>query len=153
MMHKEVACKGIIDQSGSLDSGFGIIRGRQHVLAGSKLLKAISRRLVGVQVGRGASKDHLTVVLPNMEDIVNSRVKNDVVGSVNHLGEAKDVGDVIGITLDFAKSWDLSFECQSTGASVGVHGCGLLGWANVLNEVWVADSPVNARARVWKKDI
>ena len=68
-MHKEMVCEGIIDQSGGLDSGFGKIRGREHVLARGKLLKVMSRRLVGVQIGRGASKDCLTVVLPNVEGI------------------------------------------------------------------------------------
>jgi len=59
------------------------------------LLKVVSSRLVGAQVGRGASEDCLTVVLPNMEGVVNSRVESDVIGSVNHLGEAKDVCYVI----------------------------------------------------------
>jgi len=140
--------KGVINQSGSLDSGFGFIRWRQHVLAGGKLLKVVSSGLVGIQVGRGASKDRLTVVLPNMEGIVNSRVEIDAVGCVNCLGEAKDVDDVIRIVTNLAKGWDLSFKVQSAGASVGVHGDGLLGWANVSNEVWVADSPINAGARV-----
>jgi len=130
-VHKEIVCEGIIDQSGGLDSGFGNIRGRQHVLAGSQLLKVMSRRLVGVQIGRGASKDCLTVVVPNVEGIVNSRVESDIICSVNHLGEAKDVGDVIGIIVDFAEGWDLSFEVQSASASVGMHGYGSLGWANV----------------------
>jgi len=106
-----------------------------------------------MQVGRGVSKGRLTVGLPNMEGIVNLRVESDAVCSINHLGEAKDVGYVIGITAIFAKGWDLSFKCQSTGTSIGVHGDGSLGWANILNKVWVADSPVNARARVQKKDI
>jgi hypothetical protein len=141
-------CEGIIDQSGGLDSGFGKIRGREHVLARSKLLKVMSRRLVGVQIGRGASKDCLTVVLPNVEGIVNSRVESDIICSVNHLGEAKDVGDMIGIIVNFAKGWDLSFEGQSSSASVSVHGYGSLGWANVANKVWITDCPVNARARV-----
>jgi len=96
----------------------------------------------------GTSEDCLTLVLPKMESIVNLRVESDVVGSVNHLGEAKDVGYVIGIIVNFAEGWDLSFEVQSTGASVGVHDNGSLGWANVSNKVWVADSPVNAGARV-----
>jgi len=58
--------------------------------------------------------------------------------------KAKDVGDVIGIIVDFAEGWNLSFECQSAGASVGVHGDGSLGCANVSNKVWVADCSVNA---------
>jgi len=85
-VHKEMVCEGIINQSGSLDSRFGIIQGRWHVLAASKLLKVMSRRLVGAQIGRGASEDRLTVVLPNVEGIVNSRVESDVVCSVYHLG-------------------------------------------------------------------
>jgi len=56
--------------------------------------------------------------------------------------------NVIRIVVNFAEGWDLSFEVQSAGASVGVHGDGSLGWANVPNKVWVADSPVNAGARV-----
>ena len=112
------------------------------------MLKVMSRRLVGVQIGRGASEDRLMVVLPNVEGIINSRVESDVVCSVNRLGKAKDVGDVIGIIVDFAEGGDLSFECQSTGTSVGVHGYRSIGWANVSNKVWVTDSPVNARARV-----
>ena len=99
------------------------------------------------------SKDRLTVILPNVEGIVNLRVESDAVCTVNHLGKAKDVGDVIGIIVDFAEGRDLGFEVQSMGASVGVHGYGSFGWANVSNEVRVADSPVNARARVEKKDI
>jgi len=55
---------------------------------------------------------------------------------------------VIGIVANFAEGWDLSFEVQSAGTSVGVHGDGSLGWANVSNKVWVADSPTNAGARV-----
>jgi len=112
------------------------------------LPKVVSSRLEGIQVGRGVSKDHLTVVLPNMEGIVNLRVESDVICSVNHLGEAKDVGDMIGIIVNFAEGWNLCFEVQSAGTSVGVHGDGSLGWANVSDKVWVADSPVNARARV-----
>jgi len=84
----------------------------------------------------------------SFQGIINSRVEHDVVGSVNHLGEAKDVGYVIGIVANFTEGWDLSFEVQSAGASVGVHGDGLLGWANVANEVWVADSAIDAVARV-----
>jgi len=101
-----------------------------------------------MQVGRGASKDCLAIVLPNMEGIVNSGVESDIVGSVNHLGEAKDVGNMIRIVVNFAKDWDLSFEVQGAGASVGVHGYGVLGGANVSNKVWVADCAVNAGARV-----
>jgi len=82
------------------------------MFASGNLLKAVSSRLVGVQVGRGASEDCLAIVLPNME------------GS-----------DVIRIAANFAEGWDLSFEVQSAGASVGVHGYGPLGWANVSNKV------------------
>jgi len=114
----------------------------------SKLPKAMSRRLVGAQIGRGASENGLTVVFPNVESIVNSRVESDTICSVNHLGEAKDVGDVIGIIVNFAEGWDLSFEGQSASASIGVHGYGSLGWVNVSNEVWITDCAVNARARV-----
>jgi len=103
---------------------------------------------VGIQVGRGASQDRLAIVLPNMEGIVNSRVESDIVGRVNHLGEAKDVGDVIRIIVNFDEGWDLCFEVQSMGASVGVHGYGTLGGSNVSNKVWVADCAVNAGARV-----
>jgi len=81
--------RGIINQSGSLDSGFGIIQGRWHVLARSNLLKVMSRRLVGAQIGCGASEDCLTVVLPNVEGIVNSRVESDTVCSINHLQLAR----------------------------------------------------------------
>ena len=94
------------------------------------------------------SEDRLPIVLPNMEGIVNSRVKSDIISCVNHLGEAKDVGDVIRIIVNFTKGRDLCFEVQSTGASVGVHGYGSLGGANVSNEVWVVDCALNAGARV-----
>jgi len=79
-----------------------------------------------------------------MEGIVNARVESDAVGSVNHLGKAKDVGDVIRIVINFAEGWNLSFEVQSAGASVGVHGDGPLGRANVSNKVWVADCAICA---------
>jgi len=83
-----------------------------------------------------------------MEGILHLRVECDVVVSVNHLGEAKDVGYVIGIVVNFAKGWDLSFKVQRVGTSIGVHGDGWLGWENVSNKVSVEDSAVNAGARV-----
>jgi len=104
--------------------------------------------LVSVQVGWGVSKDRLVTVLPNMEGIINSRIEGDVVSSVNHLGEAKDVGDVIRIIVNFAESWDLSFEVKSMGASISVHGYGQLGGANVSYKVWVDDYAIYAGARV-----
>jgi len=82
-VHEEMACEGIINQSGSLDSGSESSGG-----GGMFLLEAScsSRGLVGAQIGRGASEDCLTVVLPNVEGIVNLRVKSDAVCSVNHIG-------------------------------------------------------------------
>jgi len=145
--------KFIVNQSGSLDSEFRSIRGREHVLASGNLLKVVSSGLVSAQVGRDTSKNCLVIILPNMEGIVNARIQSDAVSSVNHLGEAKDVGDVVRIITNFVKSGDLGFEVQSVGTSVGVHVCGPLGWVNVSNKVWVADCAVCARARVQKKDI
>ena len=137
-MHKEMAGKSIINQSGRLESGFGIIRGRQHVLAGGCLLEAVSSRLASAHVGRGVSKDCLVVILPNMKGIVNSRVESDAVGGVNHLGEAKDVHHVTRIAETLPKAGTSASRLKvPAGASVGVHGNGLLGWAtwNVANEV------------------
>ena len=73
--------------------------------------------------------------------------------SSNHLGQAKDVGNVIRITANFAKGWDLSFKNLSADTSVGVHGDGSCGGANVSNKVWVAGCAICAGARVQKKDV
>jgi len=147
-MHKEMIDKFIINQSGSLDSGFGIIQWGQHVLASGNLFKAMSSGLVSVQVSRGASKDQFMIIFPHMEGVVNARIESNIVSSLNHLGEAKDVGDVIRFITDFAKRGNLSFEVQIAGGSVGVHGDRLLCRANISNKVWIADCAVNAGARV-----
>jgi len=83
-----------------------------------------------------------------MEIVVNSRIKSDAVSGINHLGEAKDVGDVIRIVINYAEAWDLCFEVQCASASVGVQSDGLLGGLNVANKIWVADGAVNARMGV-----
>jgi len=117
-------------------------------LEGFEIVRPVGRRFIGVQVGRSASENCFSAAGPNMKCVVNSRVKSDVIGGVHHLGEAKDVGNVVWIVVDFSKTWDLCFEVQSTGASVGVHSNRMLGGLNVTNKVWVVDCAVDARTRV-----
>jgi len=75
-------CEIIVNQSGGPDGRRGIIRRGEHILAYSDLLEIVGRRFIGVQVGRGASKNCLNAVGPNMKDVANSRVESDVIGSV-----------------------------------------------------------------------